>query len=73
MIYFIYLLLMKNIDKEDFDIYKALLPYCKKNLPQSLNQTKEIDFLLLEGDLESFHDAQRRVCEEIVNVVDKHL
>jgi hypothetical protein len=38
---------MKNIDKEDFDIYKALLPYCKKILPTSLDQPREIDFIAL--------------------------
>ena len=64
---------MKNIDNQDFDIYKALMPYCKRHLPHSPDRPKEIDFITLENDLEMFHEAQRKVCEEIVDVVDKHL
>ena len=63
---------MKNIEKEDFDIYKALLPYCKKMLSSS-EQPREIDYITLERDLELFHESQKKVCEEIVDVVDKHL
>lgn len=42
-------------------------------LPASSDQPREIDYITLERDLEMFHESQKRVCEEIVDVVDKHL
>lgn len=39
----------------------------------SSEQPREIDYITLERDLELFHESQKKVCEEIVDVVDKHL
>ena len=60
-----------NLPHQDFSLQKTLLYVCKKINP-ALDSQPEIDFLLLEKEMEQLQEIQSRTCQQIVEFVDEH-
>ena len=58
-----------NLPEHDYNLPKILLYVCKKPQPGS-DAKPEIDFLLLEKEMEQLQDMQSRTCQQIVEFVD---
>ena len=56
----------------EFNLSETLLYICKKPTSSAVHSSPEIDYLLLEKEVEQLQEIQLRTCQQIVEFVDEN-